>query len=52
MRLMTFGSGSANHVWRSDAKVRLEEFPGACCYFASEWKSYEGEIIVVLSRTR
>jgi hypothetical protein len=33
-----------------DAQVRLEDFPGAYCYFASEWKSYGGEIIVVFSK--
>ena len=27
------------------------DYPGAYCYFASKWKSYEGDTIVVLSKT-
>ena len=33
-----------------DAGVALERFPGEYCYFASEWKSYEGETIILLSK--
>ena len=34
-----------------DAKVSLGDYPEAYCYFASEWKSFEGDTIVVLSKT-
>ena len=30
--------------------VILEDFPGSYCYFASEWKSYVGETIILLSK--
>jgi hypothetical protein len=33
-----------------DSRAGLEDFPGEYCYFASEWKSDEGEKIIVLSK--
>jgi hypothetical protein len=38
------------HLAAPESRVHLEEFPDNYCYFASEWKSYEGETIIVLSK--
>ena len=38
------------HVAMPDGRVTLEEFPGSYFYYASHWKSYEGETIIVLSK--
>ena len=38
------------HVAKADGRKTLEEFPGGYFYYASEWKSYEGETIIVLSK--
>ena len=35
------------HVAKPDGRVMFEEFPGSYFYYASEWKSYEGETIIV-----
>lgn len=32
-----------------ESKATLEEFPDEYCYFASEWKSYDGDTIILLS---
>jgi hypothetical protein len=34
----------------TDDKTMLEDFPGNYCYFASEWKSYDGDTIILLSK--
>lgn len=38
------------HLADPEAKAGLEEFPGEYCYFASEWKSFEGDTIILLSK--
>lgn len=43
--------------WKNEARphladaerVSLDDFPDSYCYFASEWKSDDGEVIVLLS---
>jgi hypothetical protein len=38
------------HLAHPESKSGLEDFPGEYCYFASEWKTYEGETIILLSK--
>ena len=38
------------HLAAPESKAMLEEFPDEYCYFASEWKSYDGETIILLSK--
>ena len=38
------------HLAAPDSKAALEDFPGEYCYFASEWKSYDGDTIILLSK--
>jgi hypothetical protein len=38
------------HPADPEARAVLEQFPDSYCYFASEWKSYDGETIVLLSK--
>ena len=33
-----------------NAKVRLDDYAGAYCYFASEWKTYKGDMVILLSK--
>ena len=33
-----------------ESGLALEDFPDGYCYFASEWKTYEGEMIILLSK--
>lgn len=39
------------HLAVPESKVYLEDFPDEYCYFASEWKSYNGETIILLSKS-
>ena len=39
-----------DHLAKNDGPNYLETFPGGYCYFASEWKSYEGDKIILLSK--
>lgn len=38
------------HLASPEQRVSLEDFPDNYCYFASEWKTYEGDNIVLLSK--
>jgi hypothetical protein len=38
------------HLAAPEAKAVLEDFPDEYCYFASEWRSYDGETIILLSK--
>ncbi len=38
------------HLASSESRVALEDFPDEYCYFASEWKSYDGDTIILLSK--
>jgi hypothetical protein len=38
------------HLASPESKTVLEDFPDEYCYFASEWKSSDGEAIVFLSK--
>jgi hypothetical protein len=38
------------HLANSEEPVSLDDFPNNYCFFASEWKSYDGEVIVLLSK--
>jgi len=38
------------HLVAPESKAVLEDFPGEYCYFASEWKSYDGDTIILLSK--
>ncbi len=39
------------HLAAPESKAVLEDFPDEYCYFASEWKSYDGDTIILLSKT-
>ena len=39
------------HLAAPESKVYLEDFPDEYCYFVSEWKSYNGETIILLSKS-
>ena len=39
------------HLAVPESKAYLEDFPDEYCYFASEWKSYNGETIILLSKS-
>ena len=38
------------HLAAPESKTLLEDFPDEYCYFASEWKSLDGETIILLSK--
>jgi hypothetical protein len=38
------------HLAAPESKAFLEEFPDEYCYFASEWNSYDGDTIILLSK--
>lgn len=38
------------HLAEPESKAFLEDFPNGYCYFASEWKSLDGETIILLSK--
>jgi hypothetical protein len=38
------------HLANPGSGVALEDFPDEYCYVASEWKTYEGEMIILLSK--
>jgi hypothetical protein len=38
------------HLASPESKAVLEGFPDEYCYFASEWKSYDGDTIILLSK--
>lgn len=38
------------HLAEPESKAFLEDFPDDYCYFASEWKSFDGESIILLSK--
>ena len=38
------------HLAAPESEAYLEDFPDEYCYFASEWKSYDGDTIVLLSK--
>jgi len=38
------------HLAGPESKAVLEDFPDNYCYFASEWKSYDGDTIILLSK--
>ena len=38
------------HLADPESGLALEGFPDEYCYFASEWKTYEGEMIILLSK--
>lgn len=39
-----------SHLADPESELALEDLPDEYCYFASEWKTYEGEMIVLLSK--
>ena len=39
------------HLADPESELALEDFPDEYCYFASEWKTYEGEMIILLAKT-
>ena len=39
------------HLANPELRTVLEDFPDEYCYFASEWKTYEGETIILLSKS-
>ncbi len=40
------------HLAAPESKAVLEDFPDEYCYFASEWKSYDGDTIILLSKAQ
>jgi len=38
------------HLAEPESKAFLEDFPNEYCYYASEWKSFEGESIILFSK--
>jgi hypothetical protein len=38
------------HLAAPESKMALEDFPDEYCYFASEWKTYDGDTIILLSK--
>ena len=38
------------HLADPESEVALEDFPDEYCYFASEWKTYDGEMIILLTK--
>lgn len=38
------------HLAAPESKASLEDFPGQYCYFASEWKGFDGSTIILLSK--
>jgi hypothetical protein len=38
------------HLAAPTSKAALEDYPDEYCYFASEWKSYDGDMIILLSK--
>ena len=38
------------HLAAPDSNTALEDFPDEYCYFASEWTSDDGDIIILLSK--
>ena len=38
------------HLASPESPSALQDFPDEYCYFASEWKSYDGEVIILLSK--
>jgi hypothetical protein len=38
------------HLARSETVIRPEEYPQSYCYIASEWRTYERGIVIVLQR--
>lgn len=38
------------HLADPDSRAALEDFPDEYCYFASEWKSSDGGVIILLSK--
>jgi hypothetical protein len=38
------------HLADPKSRAFLEDFPSKYCYFASEWKSYDGNTIILLSK--
>ena len=38
------------HLVAPESKAFLEDFPDEYCYFASEWKSYDGDTLILLSK--
>lgn len=38
------------HLAAPTSKAALEDYPDEYCYFASEWKSYDGDTIILLSK--
>ena len=38
------------HLAPPEAKAALGDFPDEYCYFASEWKSVDGDTIILLSK--
>ena len=38
------------HLASPESTIVLEDFPDEYCYFASEWRSGEGETIILLSK--
>ena len=39
-----------SHLAKPESKAFLENFPDEYCYFASEWRSFDGERIILLSK--
>lgn len=38
------------HLAAPDSKAPLDDFPDQYCYFASEWKGFDGGAIILLSK--
>ncbi|HEY9283667.1 MAG TPA: hypothetical protein VIP46_09450 [Pyrinomonadaceae bacterium] len=39
------------HLASPESEASLEDFPGQYCYFASEWKGFDGSTIILLSKS-
>ena len=39
------------HLANPDEKRSLDSFPDNYCYFASEWKSYDNKVVVLLTKS-
>src|SRR6185369_3205583 len=38
------------HLADPESGLALEDFPDEYCYFASEWKTYKGDMVILLSK--
>ena len=38
------------HLAHPGSELALEDFPDEYCYFASEWKTYDGGMVILLSK--